>query len=249
MTRCAKDNWSVKYTSLQRDKLSHQLLSLCSGPSSSTMLLARPRLGVGLSHRLLTPQRSTALWSALITYRSISSTRCSHAEPLDRHGIDSLEGPVKIRSPAATGTLTAQNEPDKHTDSYKDGPSAIDKAVHLFFFTEILRGKSVVEMRMNSVINFHRNVDCHGELLQASLHHHVPVREGTVVPPLPWRTCPAEISQWRRALHRCVTSNAQHVPLTFHPACKLCEAICPAQAITIESEARQDGSRRTTKYG
>ena len=32
-------------------------------------------------------------------------------------------------------------------------------------------------------------------------------------------------------------------------ACKLCEAICPAQAITIESEARQDGSRKTTKYG
>lgn len=35
----------------------------------------------------------------------------------------------------------------------------------------------------------------------------------------------------------------------FLQACKLCEAICPAQAITIESEARQDGSRRTTKYG
>ncbi len=31
-------------------------------------------------------------------------------------------------------------------------------------------------------------------------------------------------------------------------ACKLCEAICPAQAITIESEPRKDGSRRTTKY-
>ncbi|MSP33449.1 MAG: NADH-quinone oxidoreductase subunit NuoI [Rickettsiales bacterium] len=31
-------------------------------------------------------------------------------------------------------------------------------------------------------------------------------------------------------------------------ACKLCEAICPAQAITIESEERADGSRRTTKY-
>ncbi|GMK56591.1 hypothetical protein CspeluHIS016_0304310 [Cutaneotrichosporon spelunceum] len=31
-------------------------------------------------------------------------------------------------------------------------------------------------------------------------------------------------------------------------ACKLCEAICPAQAITIESEARMDGSRRTTRY-
>jgi NADH-quinone oxidoreductase subunit I len=31
-------------------------------------------------------------------------------------------------------------------------------------------------------------------------------------------------------------------------ACKLCEAICPAQAITIEGEPRDDGSRRTTRY-
>ena len=31
-------------------------------------------------------------------------------------------------------------------------------------------------------------------------------------------------------------------------ACKLCEAVCPALAITIESEQRADGSRRTTKY-
>ena len=31
-------------------------------------------------------------------------------------------------------------------------------------------------------------------------------------------------------------------------ACKLCEAICPALAITIEAEPREDGSRRTTRY-
>lgn len=31
-------------------------------------------------------------------------------------------------------------------------------------------------------------------------------------------------------------------------ACKLCEAVCPAMAITIESEQRQDGSRRTSRY-
>jgi len=31
-------------------------------------------------------------------------------------------------------------------------------------------------------------------------------------------------------------------------ACKLCEAICPAQAITIEAEVREDGARRTTRY-
>jgi len=31
-------------------------------------------------------------------------------------------------------------------------------------------------------------------------------------------------------------------------ACKLCEAVCPAQAITIEAEPRNDGSRRTVRY-
>ena len=31
-------------------------------------------------------------------------------------------------------------------------------------------------------------------------------------------------------------------------ACKLCEAVCPALAITIESELRADGTRRTTRY-
>jgi NADH-quinone oxidoreductase subunit I len=31
-------------------------------------------------------------------------------------------------------------------------------------------------------------------------------------------------------------------------ACKLCEAVCPAQAITIESTEREDGSRKTTRY-
>ena len=31
-------------------------------------------------------------------------------------------------------------------------------------------------------------------------------------------------------------------------ACKLCEAVCPALAISIESELREDGTRRTTRY-
>jgi NADH dehydrogenase (ubiquinone) Fe-S protein 8 len=53
---------------------------------------------------------------------------------------------------------------------------------------------------------------------------------------------------------RCIGSSAHSWHLLynhslFSTACKLCEAICPAQAITIESEARLDGSRRTTKYG
>ena len=31
-------------------------------------------------------------------------------------------------------------------------------------------------------------------------------------------------------------------------ACKMCEAVCPALAITIESDERPDGTRRTTRY-
>jgi len=31
-------------------------------------------------------------------------------------------------------------------------------------------------------------------------------------------------------------------------ACKLCEAVCPALAITIDSDKREDGTRRTTRY-
>ena len=48
--------------------------------------------------------------------------------------------------------------------------------------------------------------------------------------PASWRACAAPL------------------PLGACIACKLCEAICPAQAITIEAEVREDGSRKTTRY-
>jgi len=52
-----------------------------------------------------------------------------------------------------------------------------------------------------------------------------------------------------RCIGECVASFDAHCSDMTSTACKLCEAICPAQAITIESEARMDGSRKTTKYG
>lgn len=78
-------------------------------------------------------------------------------------------------------------------------------------------------------------------------------REGTDVASFPWRARPATIRIRGGALHWCVSPSAggekKRADLgSPFAACKLCEAICPAQAITIESETREDGARRTTRY-
>jgi hypothetical protein len=44
------------------------------------------------------------------------------------------------RNMTGAGQFSAREDPGRDYDPYKDGPSALSKAVHLFFFTEILRG-------------------------------------------------------------------------------------------------------------
>lgn len=87
--------------------------------------------------------------SILLARRSISnsSARPAQVDPLlnHNHSHGHLAGPVEPRSPPPkTATFTAADEPGKNIDLYKDGPGALEKAVSLFFFTEILRGMSIL---------------------------------------------------------------------------------------------------------
>ena len=73
---------------------------------------------------------------------------------------------------------SASSSSDNYVNPYK-GQSALDKAVHLFFFTEILRGKLKI-MHSGPVSNLDifldsRHVDCHGTDFPTSIHHYVSI--------------------------------------------------------------------------
>ena len=115
----------------------------CWQRQRATMSFARQRLALGVASHLRSLPCSTP--SPLIAYRLLSTTsRRSHAEPINVKHEEPSHGhrldPPGFKSPHGTATLSSEDQPGKDLDPYKGGQSAIDKAVHLFFFTEILRG-------------------------------------------------------------------------------------------------------------
>jgi NADH dehydrogenase (ubiquinone) Fe-S protein 8 len=180
-------------------------------------MFSRTRLAVGFQPRLVFSQQNSAVRSAVIARRLISSSSCSNAQHAHEHNHPTLTSGIEQRmshhpAPPPREFDSKGNE----LDAYKDGPSALDKAVHLFFFTEIIRGMWIV------LENFFR----------PPYTIMYPFEKGPLSPRF----------RGEHALRRYPTGEERCI------ACKLCEAICPAQAITIESEARLDGSRKTTKY-
>ncbi|KAJ7044660.1 NADH-ubiquinone oxidoreductase 23 kDa subunit [Mycena alexandri] len=144
------------------------------------------------------------------------SVRPSHGVPNYLDSADGLISDLVVRKHKRSATPRQWDANGNELDVYKDGPGALDKAVHLFFFTEILRGMWIVLeqfFRPPYTISY-------------------PFEKGPLSPRF----------RGEHALRRYPSGEERCI------ACKLCEAICPAQAITIESEARLDGSRRTTKY-
>lgn len=107
------------------------------------MSFARSRLALGVASRMLALPRANSAQSSLVAFRLLSTTpRLWHAEPIhvkhqDHFNPEHLD---PTRSPSNTGTLSATDEVGKLINPYKNGPGAVDKAVHIFFFTEIIRG-------------------------------------------------------------------------------------------------------------
>ncbi|GAA5879242.1 hypothetical protein JCM16303_003130 [Sporobolomyces ruberrimus] len=135
-------------------------------------------------------------------------------------------GPTHVgRDPhAAEHVRKAVAQQQMYTPDYSKGPSALDKASSLFFFTEIVRGMAVVLEQVRLFPSSNRNDPPYTIMY--------PFEKGPVSPRF----------RGEHALRRYASGEERCI------ACKLCEAICPAQAITIESEAREDGARRTTRY-
>ncbi|SOV01430.1 probable NADH-ubiquinone oxidoreductase 23 kDa subunit precursor [Ustilago sp. UG-2017a] len=195
-------------SSLNRSLLRSAALASRSYASSSTAVAPL---------RFASAAPSTTLYSARFFSSSIAR---SLATP--------QTGPTQIPkgrppSPEAvhTATYDATSAQSQARDAsvypdYSKGPSALDKAGQLFFFTEILRGMWIV------LENFFR----------PPYTIMYPFEKGPLSPRF----------RGEHALRRYPTGEERCI------ACKLCEAICPAQAITIESEPREDGARRTTRY-
>jgi len=182
-----------------------------------------------LRHALLAPRFPRSSPRFFVSYpnpasslsRSLStSQRVAFADPLPgvhSHASHSRPHPSGASSPEGLKTSVRKDQgDDNYVNPYKGGPSALDKAAELFFFTEILRGMWIVLE----------------QFFRPPYTIMYPFEKGPLSPRF----------RGEHALRRYPSGEERCI------ACKLCEAICPAQAITIESEAREDGSRRTTKY-
>ncbi|KAF8165570.1 Ndufs8, NADH:ubiquinone oxidoreductase 23 kd subunit [Crassisporium funariophilum] len=179
-------------------------------------MFRRPGLVVGLQPRIVFSAQATSARSLLATRRLISHSTCSHAEHAPRPTQDALTSAINERNQHHDTVHREFDARGNELNPYRNGPSALDKAVHLFFFTEIIRGMWIV------LENFFR----------PPYTIMYPFEKGPLSPRF----------RGEHALRRYPSGEERCI------ACKLCEAICPAQAITIESEARMDGSRKTTKY-
>ena len=112
--------------------------------SSANMSFLRASLAAGPSSRLVQARLSSVGAQTMLARRMLSHTpRLQALAPKHsdaHHPVDHLSMPSQVRSPPLSAAFPSDMKHGDDIDPYKGGPSAIEKAVHLFFFTEILRG-------------------------------------------------------------------------------------------------------------
>merc|ERR1711939_415231 len=181
--------------------------------SSSTATTSASRMVVPLLARRSFATSTIARASQ--EHASISNPLPGSAAKAAQSNPGSLVG-GRVGVVAPSQALTEDWSVNRDYPDYSKGPSALDKASKLFFFTEIMRGMWVV------LENF----------FGPPYTIMYPYEKGYMSPRF----------RGEHALRRYASGEERCI------ACKLCEAICPAQAITIESETREDGAHRTTRY-
>lgn len=139
----------------------------------SAMSFSRTRLILGLQPRLVF---AACAAPSLAARRLISTSTCSHAQHQHKQPLETLTSKINERHSHSAHLLPQEQDGAGNAlDAYRHGPSALDKAVHLFFFTEIIRGNSSVALLVAG-ISFcqSRHVDCARKLFPTAIHHHVP---------------------------------------------------------------------------
>jgi NADH dehydrogenase (ubiquinone) Fe-S protein 8 len=153
-----------------------------------------PSLALGLSTRLLLSRATGTPSITLLSLRHFSSTpRTLQAQPAHTSGNDSIKSPR-----LETGLYAVRDEPGKYVNPYEGGQSALEKAAHLFFFTEIVRGAfPLLPMLFPPYLNGHypRHVASLGTVFPSPIYNHVSFREGSSLPSLPWRARASSLSE------------------------------------------------------
>ncbi|PPQ66578.1 hypothetical protein CVT26_009478 [Gymnopilus dilepis] len=193
-------------------------------------MFQRTRLVLGLQPHAALAHRTLAR-NGIVARRLISHSSCSHAEHDNHHRrVETLTSGIADRAAHQAHILPREVDgKGNELNPYRNGPSALDKAVHIFFFTEIIRGLSFVSVLWTILIRMWIVLE---NFFRPPYTIMYPFEKGPLSPRF----------RGEHALRRYPSGEERCI------ACKLCEAICPAQAITIESEARLDGSRKTTRY-
>ena len=106
-------------------------------------MYSRFNLVIGLQPRIAFAARHSFSGSPLVSCRLISNSTCSHAEHASRSS--SLSSGINDRASHTPSLPREYDAQGNELNPYRNGPSALDKAVHLFFFTEIIRGMSQLE--------------------------------------------------------------------------------------------------------